>query len=386
MVMTPSPDNVTPEWRLQPEFPGGEVVRRILLKQLEAMAANEEGTLAARDPECLHDFRVAVRRTRSALGQLKQMVPLPVLQHFRPEFAWLGEMTGPARDLDVFLLRLEEYRQSLPTEFRAGLAPLGRFLEAHRRAEQLRLAEVLTSARYRQLKIDWREFLAGYGPEAFTVCAGQPVVDAAGKRIRKALRRAIREGKAIGDESPPGDLHELRKTCKKLRYLLEFFQSLYPPPTIERLIQSLRILQNNLGDFQDLQVQSESLQRFAEQMTVEGEAPARTLLAMGMLIDGLRHRQQLARQQFAACFAEFSRKKNLRLFDQRVSGLKPSAKEKTMGSCLKGKSENKPKEGNYQCDKCGAVSKKKGHLCQPDKLSGKDVKKIEKKGKKDKEK
>ena len=55
-----------------------------------------------------------------------------------------------------------------------------------------------------------------------------------------------------------------------------------------------------------------------------------------------------------------------------------------MGSCLKGKSENKAKEGAYQCDKCGAVSKKKGHLCQPDKLSGKDVKKIEKKATKSK--
>ncbi len=53
-----------------------------------------------------------------------------------------------------------------------------------------------------------------------------------------------------------------------------------------------------------------------------------------------------------------------------------------MGSCLKGKSENKPKEGAYQCDKCGAVAKKKDHLCKPEKLSKKDVKKIEKKDKK----
>lgn len=52
-----------------------------------------------------------------------------------------------------------------------------------------------------------------------------------------------------------------------------------------------------------------------------------------------------------------------------------------MGSCLKGKSENKPKEGSYQCDKCAAVSKKKEHLCTPEKLSKKDVKKLEKKEK-----
>jgi hypothetical protein len=50
-----------------------------------------------------------------------------------------------------------------------------------------------------------------------------------------------------------------------------------------------------------------------------------------------------------------------------------------MGNCLKGKAENKPKEGAYQCDKCGGISKNKDHLCKPEKLSKKDVKKIEKK-------
>lgn len=52
-----------------------------------------------------------------------------------------------------------------------------------------------------------------------------------------------------------------------------------------------------------------------------------------------------------------------------------------MGSCLKGKSENKAKEGSFQCEKCAAVSKKKDHLCKPEKLSKKDVKKFEKKEK-----
>jgi len=36
--------------------------------------------------------------------------------------------------------------------------------------------------------------------------------------------------------------------------------------------------------------------------------------------------------------------------------------------CLKGKSKDKPKKGHYKCTKCGAVSKKKGHLCKPTKI------------------
>ncbi len=39
-------------------------------------------------------------------------------------------------------------------------------------------------------------------------------------------------------------------------------------------------------------------------------------------------------------------------------------------SCLKGKSEAKRKPGRYACAKCGAVTKKKKHLCKPKKIKG----------------
>ncbi len=50
-----------------------------------------------------------------------------------------------------------------------------------------------------------------------------------------------------------------------------------------------------------------------------------------------------------------------------------------MSGCLKGKSEAKPKEGVFQCQNCGALSKKKDHLCKPEKLTQKTAEKAEKK-------
>jgi len=38
---------------------------------LKAIKANEQGTIADTDSEFLHDFRVAVRRTRAGLSQIK---------------------------------------------------------------------------------------------------------------------------------------------------------------------------------------------------------------------------------------------------------------------------------------------------------------------------
>ena len=46
-------------------------------------------------------------------------------------------------------------------------------------------------------------------------------------------------------------------------------------------------------------------------------------------------------------------------------------KEKEKGGCLHGKSEAKKKPGNFTCDKCGAVSAEKKHLCKPKKIKRK---------------
>ena len=91
---------------------------------------------------------------------------------------------------------------------------------------------------------------------------------------------------------------------------MEFFQSLFPTGKIRRLIGVLKNLQNNLGDFQDFEVQVLTLRRFSQQMVAENMAPAGTLLAMGMLIDGLERRQQLARQEFSDRFHTFSLPEN----------------------------------------------------------------------------
>ena len=56
---------------LDPSMRTDAALRRILVALLAAMRANEDGTRRDLDPEYLHDFRVAIRRTRSCLGQVK---------------------------------------------------------------------------------------------------------------------------------------------------------------------------------------------------------------------------------------------------------------------------------------------------------------------------
>ena len=294
------------ELRLQPEMLAGEAAVVVCRQLLDMIVANEEGVRRDLDSEFLHDFRVAARRTRSALSNVGKVFAPDALEHFRREFKWLGSVTSPVRDLDVYLLQMDEYRTSLPEAVGKDLAPLSQYLRRHRSAGRRRLLAAMRSKRYRQLVAQWRDYLDGPLPERSAApLAQRPALEVACKRIWRAYRKVDKNGRAIAPDTPAKALHSLRIDCKKLRYLLEFFYSLFDADDIGPLVKALKQLQDNLGEFNDLEVQKRTLQRFAHEMDEEGLTSVDSLLAMGRLLDHHDQRQRKERQRFARCFARF---------------------------------------------------------------------------------
>lgn len=303
------------EVQLAPEQRADEAVKRIFRSLLATIVANEAGVRTNLDSEFLHDFRVAVRRTRSALSQLKGLYAKAEVKEFEQEFRWLGRLTGPSRDLDVYLLKMADYRELLPETVRGDLQPLEEFLERHRELEYGKMVAALSSTRYRDLLQRWQSFLdqpAATGE--LPLNAATPVADLASRRIWKACRRVLEKGRAIGNDTPPEALHRLRIEAKKLRYLLEFFSSLYDAEEIARLVKELKKLQTNLGDFNDFVVQQATLGRFAEELARETPGSAKTLMAMGRLQEHLEIGQERERQDFHRRFARFSAPGNRQRF------------------------------------------------------------------------
>jgi CHAD domain-containing protein len=298
-------------FRFDPDKRSDDAVKEIHLFLLGVLEANMPGTRADTDSEFLHDLRVAVRRTRSALTQIKGVFDEEVVTRFKEGFAWVGEVTGPTRDMDVYLLGFDQFRNSLPKQYRSDLNPLQAFLVAHQKSEQRAMVRKLNSPHFRTLLKEWRTFLETPSPQVpLAVNAVRPVKEVASQRIYKMYKLVLKEGLAITADSAPEELHELRKSCKKLRYLMEFFQHLYPKKQIRPLVKELKKLLDNLGEFQDREVQAEKLREFGRQMKEEGEVPSDTLLAMGMLVDGLLRSQQLARARFSDRFDAFAVKDN----------------------------------------------------------------------------
>lgn len=310
---------------LAPEMPAAEALRRVLGQLLAAVERNEEGTRQDLDSEFLHDFRVAVRRTRSALGQVREVLPAAAVEPLRRELKWLGDRTGPTRDLDVYRLKMPSYKAALPEAVRQHLAPLESFLRRHQHQEQRRLARTLGSQRYRHLLEAWQRLVAAPDADASAPEAARPVGAVAAERIGRALRRVLKKGSKIHRSTPAAALHRLRIDAKKLRYLLEIFAGAFPPERIQPPVRALKRLQDTLGDFNDFEVQQETLQRFAHQMVAEDLAAdpqkgADTLLAMGRLQGQLAAGQARERRRFHRRFEAFAAPRVQRHFAALLEG------------------------------------------------------------------
>ncbi len=288
-------------------MPASVAVARLLLRLLDTLEQNVDGVLRDIDTEFLHDLRVAVRRTRSAIKLLGEVLPADLAEHYKTEFKWLGDLTTPTRDLDVHLLGFGAMTAQLVAASPADLEPLRAFLVRRRAREFRRLAAALRGPRFRAITDDWRKALLEIRDAAPPRRRRPPTaLELALRTTGHAFRRIVAHGAAITMDSPPESLHDLRKRAKELRYLLEFFAPLHDPVAYRRVVGDLKSLQDCLGDFQDSQVQREEIHALADAMLAERAAPAATLLAMGEIAAKLTISQAEARADFARRFARFT--------------------------------------------------------------------------------
>lgn len=306
-------------------------VRALLAHLLRTVEVNHAGACANLDPEFLHDIRVATRRARSLLGEVTGFLDeSPVAPgQLRAELAWLAGATGPTRDLDVWLVTLDEALDEARSQARAGNAALvdalGRLralIDQRRSAAHLSLVDQLGSERFGALVDRWRHA----SDAAPLQRIDQQVGPVAAELVRRAQRRVLRRGAAIEPDSPDEALHELRKAAKRLRYLLEAFESLCPGQLVAKVVDELKALQDNLGELQDCAVQADALFRLARELG-DGLSPApEALVAIGYLTAGLAGRRLAAREDFSRRFARWERRANRRLVDDLVSALAASSR------------------------------------------------------------
>ncbi|OGT81220.1 MAG: hypothetical protein A3H91_03940 [Gammaproteobacteria bacterium RIFCSPLOWO2_02_FULL_61_13] len=292
---------------LRPRQSAARALGLILLGQLRILAANVDGIRSDTDTEFLHDFRIACRRSRSLLTQVRGAFPGRGTASFRDTFAWLSANTSPQRDLDVFLSALPGLAARLSGRHERALAPLLDGLVERRRQAHADLVLTLSGIRFRNFLPDWRHYLEGFaGRHAPRMNSAPYVLDAANDALRRLHKRLLRDGARCGVGTYSPVLHELRKDGKKLRYLLEAFRTLYPSADVDEVLRRLRKLQGVLGDIVDYHVQREWLRQWQQEFLARTDTDSQSLAAMAELGLELDRLELEAQQGFVRRFERFA--------------------------------------------------------------------------------
>ena len=253
----------------------------IAFSTLRHFSANADA-VGALDAEAIHQMRVGVRRLRAAISLFNKLLPNDSTARIKAELKWLTDELAQAREIDVFLKEwlLPFVAKSKPR--RGGRAIESQFT-AKRDAAFMDARRAIETPRFRRLLIDileWIETRRHLHDDSTETSIGRFASAVLDRRIKKARKQGERL-----DELSPEERHKLRIKIKKVRYGVEFFQSLYPykdRKKLDRLMTRLKKIQNALGALNDARAHEEMAKKAA--LTAPLQNRRASAFASGMLV------------------------------------------------------------------------------------------------------
>ena len=240
------PPEVAPE-PLPPNAPARDVIRNAVAASVGALLHHDPLVRTGRDPEAVHQARVATRKLRSNLRTFGPLLDPAWTEPLRSEMGWLAMSLGAVRDREVLLDRLRGRTATLPANDQRSANALLQLLEGEIDALRKKLKEDLDSQRY----IDLLENLVAAADAPATLPdADQPaslVLPALATTPWKRLRSAVKQ---LPETPSDPELHRIRILAKRARYAAEAVTPVAGPGA-DAFGKSAARLQTVLGEHQD---------------------------------------------------------------------------------------------------------------------------------------
>jgi CHAD domain-containing protein len=228
----------------------GDVVRSAFARSVRRFMVHMPSVQLGRDPEALHQARVATRRLRSDLRTFGPLLDEQWVSSLRDELRWLGGSLGTVRDIDVLTLRLETTSEQLPKSDRYAVHVIMTMLGAERKRRRRALGEATDQDRYLDL-LD-RMVEAANAPRLLPRSERAPR-DVLLELVRDPfewLRQTVLE---LPDQPADADLHRIRIRAKRVRYAAEAVAPMVGKKAL-RFAAAAAALQDTLGELQDAAV------------------------------------------------------------------------------------------------------------------------------------
>ena len=245
------------EVRLKPRSTVDAALGKTLRACLRHWCANEASALDGRDPEGVHQVRVALRRLRSALSAFGRLIEPERRSWLSGEAKRILGNLGPARDWDVFLTKsLAPVLAAKPDD--RSLLALQKAAEAARAEGYEAVRSAIADPSYTRFLLQLGRWIEGSGWREDATPQGsawldRPIATFADRLLAKRHRQALKRGRDF-TRLTPVERHRLRIALKKLRYATEFFHSLYPRGRTHSYLSALKGLQDTLGHLNDVAV------------------------------------------------------------------------------------------------------------------------------------
>jgi CHAD domain-containing protein len=256
------------------DAPALEHVRAYLRRQLAQIERTDPVLRSISDDDAVHDFRVAVRRSRAVLRVTRKLFEQEWLSSLRAELKWLGGELAPLRDLDVLLAHLRE-------DGDRDFTPVVKALTAERRSARARVTKALTSERYFAL-LD----------ELATAVDHPPVrrIDISlPKLAARELTRLQDRVAALGPRPTDEALHRARIAGKRARYAAELAEPV-AGKRARKFVAAAKTFQDVVGSHQDAVTAAERIRAVRA-----ASANADTAFAAGRLVERQAVRRAAAR-------------------------------------------------------------------------------------------
>ncbi|GAA0586422.1 CHAD domain-containing protein [Caenispirillum bisanense] len=270
-----------PDIPVTADMPLREAIQTICRSCQRHLLHNEPALRDRKEPEAVHQMRVALRRLRSALSVFRQEVAGAATDSLTAGLKWLTAELGPARDTDVFIAEiLGPVREAHPGE--DGLPMLLQRFEKRRGQHYRRAIAAVDSHRFTDLMLElggWIEGGPWLHPASPELAArlDRPVGGRAAELLDVAHAKVLKKGKRFGSLDA-ASRHRLRVRIKKLRYAAEFFGDLWSDKKTRAYVKTLKELQEHLGALNDIAVAHDQLHS-----AVDKDADRREVWAAGLV-------------------------------------------------------------------------------------------------------
>jgi len=285
--------------------------KSILLELSNHLSKKEHQITSGEYIEALHDYRVIVRKIRTLLTQLDGVLPEPGLSEFRQNFSVVMEKTSYLRDLEGSCSEFSRYKNSFDHDVGTELEPLQSFINKQERIERRKVLKYLRSAAYSRFRSDWLIYLQStltelkFDGHTLLKRARLPMQTIANEAVRKSYLKTVTLVRGRNKSMSSARFHRLRKSYKKLRYLLEIFTGIFPGKKHKQIVRELKMIQSKLGLLQDTEVLLDILKTSVPH--IEGMLDKSNRKAIMKMTKYIKNKRKKARIDAAESIEEFTR-------------------------------------------------------------------------------